>query len=278
LREHQPQTKSSPNRWLFVSDVDDTLLGDVLALRRLNEALAKCENRFIVVCNSSPPFASLRRANDQIKNLSISEYLLGELDTDIHVGSSGRLLNECTSFINYQWDRSRVADIVAEIGLPPHEDQYQTAYKASFDVKGPLEYQRVVSRVKSEALRVKTIYSGQINLDLIPLQAGKGIIIRLLTSHLQIEPNHVAVAGDSGNDVDIFIRPNKGIMVANADNDLKALEGDHIYQASAAYAEGVLEGWRYWGVLTLKMIVRSRVNELQHTWISASLLMEQLTR
>jgi sucrose-phosphate synthase len=57
------------------------------------------------------------------------------------------------------------------------------------------------------------------------------------------------VAGDSGNDVEMFVAPFRGIVVGNADEDLKRLSGPHIYKAEKAHAAGLLEGLRYWGVL-----------------------------
>jgi hydroxymethylpyrimidine pyrophosphatase-like HAD family hydrolase len=64
----------------------------------------------------------------------------------------------------------------------------------------------------------------------------------------------VVVSGDSGNDVEMFVPPRdgspyRGIVVGNADADLKRLKGEHIYHAQAACAAGVLEGLRFWSVL-----------------------------
>lgn len=57
------------------------------------------------------------------------------------------------------------------------------------------------------------------------------------------------VAGDSGNDLEMFAAPYKGIIVANAAAELKQKQGDRIYHAQAAHATGVLEGLRFWQVV-----------------------------
>ncbi|UCC51417.1 MAG: HAD-IIB family hydrolase, partial [Anaerolineaceae bacterium] len=109
--------------------------------------------------------------------------------------------------------------------------------------------EEMVRRLKNEALEAKVIFSGGKNLDIIPQRAGKGNAIKFLRRRLAIEPSCVVVAGDSGNDLEMFTAPRKGIIVANADEDLRRLRADRIYLASGAYAAGVLEGLRYWGVL-----------------------------
>ena len=59
------------------------------------------------------------------------------------------------------------------------------------------------------------------------------------------------MAGDSANDLDMFVAPFKGIVVGNAEAVLRDLATQHeyIYQARATHAAGVLEGLRYWGVV-----------------------------
>lgn len=238
-----------PARWLFVSDVDDTLLGHDAALGALGQALAQAAGSVVVAYNSSRPCASLRRSIEANPYLPVPDYLIGALGTEIQAGRGGQCLSAYSRHIEYNWDRQRVAALANELGFAAHADEYQTPYKASYDIAGDEEYRDMVRRLNQEAIEVKVIFSGGKNLDLIPARAGKGSAIQFLSQRLAIDPACVVVAGDSGNDVDMFVAPNKGIIVANADEDLKSLHDDHIYRAAAAYAAGVLEGLRYWGVL-----------------------------
>jgi len=238
------------DRWLFVSDVDGTLLGNNLALRQLNQALDETGDSIIVVYNSSRPCANLRHSIEEIADLLVPDFLIGGLGTECQIGPSGQVLADYTASIMHQWDRERVVSILADIGLKPHQDQYQTMFKASYDVSGANQYNLVANRLRAQGLDVKIVFSGETNLDIIPVQAGKGNAISFLGQHLGIKPERVVVAGDSGNDMEMFVSPRRGIIVGNADHDLMSLQGDHIYCASAAHAEGVLEGLRYWGVLS----------------------------
>lgn len=236
-------------KWLFVSDVDDTLLGDNEALGRLSAELKKAEDRITVVYNSSRPCASLRSSLADIPNLRTPDYLIGGMGTEIEIGDSGKRLAAYEAYLQTGWDRSRVDELVAGIEAVPHDEKFQTPFKASFDLPGDDAFQIVKKRLGESDLEAKAIFSAGKFLDLIAARAGKGEAIRYLQERLDIAAECVVVAGDSGNDVEMFVAPYRGIVVGNADADLKQLEGPNIYHATSSHARGLLEGLRYWGVL-----------------------------
>lgn len=237
-----------PDRWLFVSDVDDTLLGDDAALNRLMAAL-RAAPHVTTAYNSSRPCASLRRSLAAVPQLDPPDYLIGGLGTEIEQGENGAPLPGYTEFLGRNWDRARIAALLQDIGLTPHAAEYQTPLKASYDAPDAATVDRVRQRLAEAGLAAKIIYSGGKNLDLIPQPAGKGGVIDFLRNQLKIPPQRVVVSGDSGNDVEMFIAPYHGIIVGNADADLRRLTGEHIYQASASCAAGVLEGLNHWRVV-----------------------------
>lgn len=237
------------NRWLLVSDVDDTLLGNNEALANLAKAFLANAGHLVIAYNSSRPCASLRRTLQENPVLPAPHYLIGAMGTEIQRGESGQPLTDYTQYLGQNWHRDRIAALIADLGLQPHPDEYQTPLKASYDAPNQETYRRVVNRLKEAGLKAKVIYSGETNLDIIPAQAGKGNVIKYLHQWLKIRADRVAVAGDSGNDLEMFVPPYRGIVVGNADADLKAKTGHHIYHAKAARAAGVLEGLRYWQVL-----------------------------
>jgi sucrose-6F-phosphate phosphohydrolase len=234
--------------WLFVSDVDDTLLGDDTSLQELMFALGMA-GYVTVAYNSSRPCASLRRsmaANPQLKQ---PDYLIGALGTEIEAGASGTALTQYTEFLGTQWQRSVVMTLAEKYDLTPHPAEYQTPLKASFDVSDFETATRFQQSLLTTVISAKVIFSGGKNLDVIPARAGKGGVIDYLRRSLKIDPERVVVAGDSGNDIEMFTAPYRGIVVGNADNDLRRLQEAHIYLARRDYAAGVLEGLRYWGVV-----------------------------
>ena len=236
-------------RWLFVSDVDDTLLGNNSALATLMTTLQTAAGRVITAYNSSRPCASLRQSLANVPQLPSPDYLIGGLGTEIQAGVSGKMLTEYTEFLDQNWQRPKIVTLMNQLGLVAHPIEYQTPLKASFDLPDPARLTRVKEQLRTENLAAKIIFSGGKNLDIIPQAAGKGGVVDYLRRQLDISAEQVVVAGDSGNDVDMFIPPYRGIVVGNADPDLKQLKGEHIYHARAFYAAGVLEGLKYWQVV-----------------------------
>lgn len=237
-------------RWLFVSDVDDTLLGDDDALLKLSLAIEKASDKLIFAFNSSRPCSSQWNSINQNRYLPTPDLMIGALGTEIQIGASREPISAYADYIDHDWDREKVAKIAKNLNLAPHDEDYQTAFKASFDIENDGTLPRVIEDLKRAGLVVKVIFSGQKNLDIIPNRAGKGEAIHFLGRHLGIQPSHVVVAGDSGNDIEMFSQPRKGIIVGNADRDLKKLDNEDIYHASTPYAQGVLEGLLHWGVLS----------------------------
>lgn len=239
---------SETPRWLLVSDVDDTLLGDDSALQTLAQAF-RAASHLTVVYNSSRPCASLRRTLAENPYLPTPDYLIGALGTEIQAGKSGQVLTDYTRHLNQGWQLDRITAIMEGMDFVAHPPQYQTPLKVSYDVPGIDAYHQIIKELRRAEISAKVIYSGGKNLDIIPAKAGKGNVINYLHQILQIDPEHVAVAGDSGNDLEMFVAPYRGIVVANADAELKQKQAGHIYHAQLRYAAGVLEGLRYWQFL-----------------------------
>jgi sucrose-6F-phosphate phosphohydrolase len=244
--------------WLFVSDVDDTLLGGPEAdLIALMDALAARPPDCIVAYNSSRPCASLRQSLASQPHLRPPDYLIGALGTEMEQGQSGEPLADYQAIFqaNGRWRRPTIEQIISRWQLTPHAAQYQTPYKASYDLPDANLLPAIEAALQAAHLDVQIIHSGGRNLDIIPQEAGKQTAVNYLRQLHQIPPAQVAVAGDSGNDRDMFISrdasipPYRGIIVSNADADLRQLTGDHIYHAQSPQAAGVLEGLRHWGLI-----------------------------
>jgi hypothetical protein len=134
----------------------------------------------------------------------------------------------------------------------------QRPHKVSFYVdKKEAEHvlATLTERFRVRGLNAKLIYSGGVDLDVLPTGAGKGQALAYLMRKLKSEgrtPGHTLVCGDSGNDAELFAVPDVyGVIVGNAMEELlqwhAQYEGDksHIFLAKKRCAAGILQAMQH---------------------------------
>jgi sucrose-6F-phosphate phosphohydrolase len=141
-------------------------------------------------------------------------------------------------------------------GLVMQPDIYNTELKISCYLDQCPDPQAAAAeirrRVEPFADRYQVVWSSDRDLDILPAASGKGKAIRFLIEHQQLDPDHVVVAGDTGNDATMFEEFGSGIVVANAKPELaqmtKTSDGGRVYHADRPFAAGVEEGLEFFGV------------------------------
>ncbi|MCP4519624.1 MAG: HAD hydrolase family protein, partial [Delftia sp.] len=84
--------------------------------------------------------------------------------------------------------------------------------------------------------------------DVLPAPQGKGNAARFLQQGLGLDPKRVVVAGDSGNDSEMFDTGFQGIVPHNALDELKAVaRRPWHYHSPLPVARGVLDGLCHFG-------------------------------
>jgi sucrose-6F-phosphate phosphohydrolase len=244
--------KNNMTQWMLVSDLDDTLIGDDSSLQELANEILKQRERIILAYNSSRPCNSIRKSIDEYPELLElqPDYVIGALGTEIEIGLTGEPIPGYRQLLAKGWNRDQISSLVENIGLEPHAKEFQTPFKASYNINSYDEYALIKKILADHGYQAKMIFSGGKNLDIIPSNSGKGAAIEYLIEETCVKADRVVVCGDSANDIDMFTDSSKGIVVANADHELKDLKGPNIYHAQNSYAGGVLEGLYYWGVVT----------------------------
>lgn len=231
-------------RWLLVSDLDDTLLGDAGAFESFVAVTLRAPD-LDVVLNSSRPLDSLRATPELIQADWAPAGMIGALGTEAEVGGD-RIAGWQDPFGGF--DRRIIDTVMALAACEPHAAEYQTTFKASYAV--PRDRRAEVRRmVELTGLDVRIIASGTSNFDVVPGSAGKETGLRRMASILGVPLDATLAAGDSLSDADM-LRAARGVVVANASNCLRnALhESDVLYFARSAHAAGVIEGLEHYGV------------------------------
>jgi HAD superfamily hydrolase (TIGR01484 family) len=152
-------------------------------------------------------------------------------------------------------------------GVRPQDASRQGRFKVSFDVDAALTETAVVEaardRLGSHSEDFDFIFSidpvgGSGLLDVIPAGVSKASATRYLVERAGVDTGEVIYAGDSGNDRAALTAEFRSVLVGNApdafreqvrrDAGERGIE-DRAYFARSAYAAGVVEGCRHFGLL-----------------------------
>ncbi|MEH2178472.1 sucrose-phosphate phosphatase [Nostoc sp.] len=242
--------------FLFVTDLDYTLVGDEKALKELNYELDKHRQKYgtkIVYATGR----SLKLYKKLAKEQSLLEpnALVTSVGTEIYFDSNYEAPDQKWSErLSDGWNRNLISEIsekFEELVLQQQSEQrpfkisYNLTEKAAVEVLPQLQ-----SALKKHNLKFNLIYSGSKDLDILPLYGDKGLAIKFLQQKWNINPHTTVVCGDSGNDIALFkIGEERGIIVGNARPELLEWYNsnlkDYRYLAKSYYAAGILEGLQY---------------------------------
>jgi sucrose-6F-phosphate phosphohydrolase len=246
--------------FLFVTDLDHTLVGDDNALKELNQQLSQHRQEYgtKIVYATGRSRSSYHQLKAE-KQLLDPDALIASVGTEIYDDDSHDVPDPAWSEeLSPGWDRElAVATAAHYADLVPQEDSEQRPFKVSYLLteEAALEVlPRLELQLSKRGLDVKLIYSGGKDLDILPRNADKGLAVQFLQQKWGIDATRTVVCGDSGNDIALFsVGTSRGIIVGNARPELRQWYDknptDYRYLAEAHCAGGILEGLQHFGFL-----------------------------
>ncbi|NGO63728.1 HAD-IIB family hydrolase [Rhizobium daejeonense] len=240
---------------LFSADLDGTLAGDREGSRRFSRYWQSLEpsERPLLVYNSGRLIDDIVAFTEQ-EELPRADAMIGGVGTMLASRSLPDIGEDFDrTLAETGYDVERIEALVgAERGITRQPERYQHRFKSSWFLHdaSPQELENLLGKLSDEGLSVRIVYSSNRDLDILPANADKGSALAWLCERIDVAPDEVIVAGDTGNDRSMFLMEGvRGIIPANGLAELTSLAKERetaIFRARASTADGVIEGLAHW--------------------------------
>jgi sucrose-phosphate synthase len=243
----QPTRPDEP--FLLAADVDGTLLGDERGEAWLRAFVRRYPASVCLALVTGRSLASVMELVEAGR-LPQPDYVCGSVGTELVAchdpeNSLGKKYAAQVS----QWDLETLYALGEGEGIRRQEFlEGQPRFQAGFYWDGETETLAAFRSRLAQWDECRVVVSYNKYIDVLPTPLGKGNAARFLQQELGLDPERVVVAGDSGNDSEMFDTGFKGIVPHNAQDELKvvACRPWH-YHSPLPVARGVLDGLRHFG-------------------------------
>lgn len=241
---------------LIISDIDGTLIEPSLNNPGLEELKEFLHNRHENMAFALASGRNLELVKEAIKThkLPLPDFIISSVGAEIYYtnGDDYVLDKGWASYLGGRWKRDDIYNRLKNIPwLKPQEDEAQKQFKISFyyDEK-KYSHEQLITVLGPLWYRVSIIKSHGEFLDILPKRASKGNAIQFLGHKWSISLRDTFAAGDSGNDVDMFRGPIRGIIVGNKSEELNDIKPSKtVYIAKEPASAGIMEGLEHYGLL-----------------------------
>jgi sucrose-phosphate synthase len=246
---------------LIVTDLDNTLTGDEESLAEFNELIRGNEHIGFGIATGRRLDSALALIEEL--GLPQPDVIDSDAGTQLHYGEKLLPDQSWRKQIGYAWQPDEIRAALENVpGLYPQVEDHQSEFKISYEVdpkKSPT-ISGLKKILREAGLRAKVVMSLGMFLDILPVRGGSDLSMRHLLWKWGFQPDHVLVAGDSGNDTGMLLGRTLGVVVANHSPELNRLRNrPRIYFAEASHAAGILEGIRYYNFLEDIVIPNDRI-------------------
>ncbi len=246
---------------LIITDLDNTLTGDLDALEEFNELIRSHARIGFGITTGR----SLNDARQLIEKLGLPapDVLDTAVGTQLHYGENLTPDRSWQKQIGYRWDPEGIRNALDEQpGFFPQSEQEQSEFKVSYkiDLTRAPSLKEIKRIIREAGLRARVIMSLGAYVDIIPVRGGSDYSLRHLLFKWGFAPEQLLIAGDSGNDEGMLKGRTLGVVVGNYSPELEQLRKvPRVYFAEGHHARGIIEGIKYYNFLDQIVIPNDRI-------------------
>lgn len=242
----------SDTPFLLASDLDGTLLGDETGEARL-KALVERHAASLRLAYVTGRYRHSVLELIETGRLPRPDYIFSDVGTELLDlnDPENRLGQKYAAQVAPDWNLEAIYAQGTGAGVWPQDfPAGQPRFQAGFFWDGRAETLAAFYARMGPAHGWNMFPSYGEYLDVLPAPLGKGNAVRFLQKELGVAEARVVVAGDAGNDCQMFATGFKGILPVNALDELKTFANQpwHYHSPHPA-ALGVLDGLTHFGLL-----------------------------
>lgn len=242
-----------PVQQLLITDIDGTLILPGSGNPGLDELAEQLRNRkkgTVIAMASGRNLELVQQAIDQYR-LPVPEIIISSVGSEIHYVTPELIKDKgWANFLNWRWKKDEIKSKLSKVPwLDLQEEAAQREFKVSYHYNAAeLDMSELQDTLGKSWHQVNMIKSHGRFLDILPKRASKGQALKFICQKWSIPMDCVYAAGDSGNDLEMFRGPVKGIVVGNRSQELDFIKpGKSIFLAESPAAEGITEGLIHYG-------------------------------
>lgn len=238
--------------FLLAADIDGTMLGDETGEVMLHQFITNRASSFTLAYITGRYRSSVLELIEQGR-LPRPRFICSDVGTEILDlnDSSNTIGGDYASQAASGWDLNEIYRLGLGDGIRKQEfEKGQPRFQAGFywdaDPKSLQAFRNRLSHISH--VYIQASYNEYI--DVLPITLGKGNAVRFLQQYLGLPRESVVIAGDSGNDRQMFETEYKGIVPVNALEELKSIAHQpwH-YHSPYPAARGVFDGLIHFGFI-----------------------------
>ena len=240
-----------PDRvFLLAADIDGTMLGDEDGEIALKAFARDHRKSFVLAYVTGRYRSSVQKLVDEGR-LPRPDFICSNVGTEIDaLDDPANLIGQkYTAQVGPKWDLETIYALGEGDGIQRQDfSQEQPPFQAGFDWDGQPQTLAAFHSRLAHLDHFHILASYDEFIDVLPGPLGKGQAVEFLQKELGLDPERVVVAGDSGNDREMFETEFRGILPVNALDELKAVAHPPRHYLSALPAgRGVLDGLCHFG-------------------------------
>ena len=246
---------------LIITDLDNTLTGDDDSLAELADMIRQNDHVGFGIATGRRLDSAMKLIDEL--GLPRPDLIDTDVGTQLHYGGDLTPDRSWRKSIGYAWKPDEIRKVLEEVpGLIPQNEENQSEFKISYEVDTRVSPNTTTIKktLREAGLRAKVVMSLGMYLDVIPVRGGSDLSMRHVLWKWGFAPEHVLVAGDSGNDAGMLLGRTLGVVVANHSEEMNRLRNQpRIYFAESSHAAGILEGINYYNFLDKIVIPNDRI-------------------